>query len=66
MNNTHRIKVGHLWVAGFNSQYQVVTRTDRHEYIKIFSSRKSAEKFIAKYADAGYGLLSYNTSIVSL
>jgi hypothetical protein len=51
-------------VAGFNSSYQCVQITDDLAHAKVFKTEKSANAFINKYANGGYGLNSDTAIIV--
>jgi hypothetical protein len=54
------------FVAGFDSQMYIVQTTRGLEYAKTWKTARAAEKFVQKYADAGYGLTADMVEVVSL
>lgn len=53
-------------VAGFTRSHGgMVQVTNDKAYMKVFKTREAANKFIEKYADAGYGLGSKTAFIVT-
>lgn len=53
------------YVAGFNSQHQIIQLTSDCARAKSFASAKSALAFVGKYGNAGYGLDPINCTVVA-
>lgn len=54
------------FVAGFSQQHQCVQTTTHTEYVKTFHTEHLAKRFIASYANAGYGFADKDAIIVEL
>lgn len=51
---------------GFNRQHQIIQWTGSDDQCRRFKTAAAARKYVAKYEDAGYGLVSGETQIVDL
>jgi len=59
------IKIGDDFVHGFSKTHQIVQLTNCEGLAKTWKHKVYAEKFLAKYGDAGYGI-SKNEKIVTI
>lgn len=62
---TFTVKTSRGYALRFLASMQLVQCTGEQSAAKQFASRKSAQSFIDKYADAGYALASNDATIVS-
>ena len=61
------IKTPKGYVAGIDSQHLACVHTSQpNDFAKRFKTEAAAEKWLKKYADAGYGLSSDTAKIVKL
>ncbi len=52
-------------VAGFSEEHQLVQYAGTPSYVKVFHDEASAQRFIDKYADAGYGLAAVDARVMT-
>ena len=62
----YAIKTKGCYVFGFNKTHQIVQVSSGIGLAKYWKRKGYAEKFVAKYSDAGYGLNSEDCEIVNI
>jgi len=66
MKTKFAIKTPNGLVAGYSASNMCIQTAGTADWVKLFITRKAAEKFMHKYSDCGYGLNSKTAEVITM